>query len=123
MESPPPQKPSLLNRVVRAVLGGIPGVLLGLVVFYVLQPGLGLSLFLGVLATFVGAALAQPDVSKTNVLTGTATMVVVHNTPRALRQEVADAMMGPPPPSPPPSASSSLQFPQAAPPPSRPPHS
>lgn len=64
------------NRVLRAVLGSLPGVGLGALCFFVLGYALGWALFVGALGAFIGAALAQPDVSKGAVFSATASMIV-----------------------------------------------
>lgn len=74
-------KPTRANRVLCAVLGGVPGVGLGALCFFVLGYAIGWALFVGALGAFIGAALAQPDVSKANVFTAAAGAIVANNVP------------------------------------------
>ncbi len=64
------------GRARRAVLGALPGIGLGALCFFVLEYAVGWAAFVGALGAFIGAALAQPDVSKGNVFSATASMIV-----------------------------------------------
>ena len=68
-------------RILKTILGLLAGVLLGSVSYFVFEHGWKASLIVGVLAAFVGIALAQPGVSAANVAKGTAGMFVAHNVP------------------------------------------
>jgi len=90
------QKKSLTmkKRMLRVVVGALPGVVLGLLFHFVLENGAGASWAVGGIAAFVGAALAQPEVSTKNVLKGTAGTIVAYNAPRFMHKTIIDNTFG-----------------------------
>lgn len=68
--------PTRKDRALRAFLGSLPGIGLGALCFFVLEYAVGWAVFISALGAFIGAALAQPDVSKGNVFSATASMIV-----------------------------------------------
>lgn len=91
--------PSLPYRALRAVLGSLPGIGLGVFCFVRLEYALGGAIFMGAVSAFIGAALAQPGVSAANVFTATAGVIVAHNIP-VIGERILDTLDENPQPAP-----------------------
>lgn len=86
-----PAPPTSSDRVVPAAVGVLPGIALGIACYFGPEYHPGACIFVGLVGAFIGAALAQPDVSTTNVLLGTAGVIVAHNVPGSLGERILDA--------------------------------
>ena len=94
MDAPQRKSPTVLNRLLRVGAGVLAGVGLGLLFHFGLEYGVGASWAVGGIAAFIGAALAQPEVSTKNVLKGTAGTIAAYNAPRFMRQTIVDHTFG-----------------------------